>query len=89
MPDKVLLTTRFLSLVERDGWYYFAQIPGSAGGVIILLYQQDKERPILGRYEICPAHGDGLALTAIAGGDRGRGYTTPNRHKRGLRRSRI
>lgn len=68
MSDKVLYKTNFLSLIERDGWYYFAQIPGSAGGVAILLYRQDKEKPILGRYEICPAHGDGLALTAIAGG---------------------
>lgn len=68
MRDKILYTVPFLSLVERDGWYYFAQIPGSAGGVVILLYRTDSQLPILGRYEICPAHSDGLALTAIAGG---------------------
>jgi len=68
MNDKILYETEYLSLVERDGWYYFAQIPGSIGGVIILLYRRDSELSILGRYEICPAHNDGLALTDIAGG---------------------
>lgn len=68
MTDKVLCQTEYLSLIERDGWYYFAQIPGSAGGVVILLYRRDNQLSIMGRYEICPAHGDGLALTAIAGG---------------------
>ena len=69
MSDRVLYRTKFLSLIERNGWYYFAQIPGSAGGVSILLYRQDKGMPILGRYEICPAHLDIVpALTAISGG---------------------
>lgn len=69
MPDKILCETEYLSLIERDGWYYFAQIPGSAGGVVILLYRLDNSRSILGRYEICPAHGDLIpSLTAIAGG---------------------
>lgn len=69
MSDKILYTTPFLSLIERDGWYYFAQIPGSAGGVVILLYRQHRDKPILGRYEICPAHLDTVpTLTAIAGG---------------------
>lgn len=69
MSDKILHETPFLSLVERDGWYYFAQIPGSAGGVAIMLYRQDEDKPILGRYEMCPAHLDSIpALTAIAGG---------------------
>lgn len=69
MADIVLYKTEYLSLIERDGWYYFAQIPGSIGGVNILLYRQDSARPILGRYEICPAHGDKKPeLTAIAGG---------------------
>ncbi len=66
--DKVLFETNHLSLIERDGWYYFAKVPGSDGGVIILLYRIDSDKSILGRYEICPAHGDGLTLTAIAGG---------------------
>jgi 8-oxo-dGTP pyrophosphatase MutT (NUDIX family) len=57
-----------LSLVERDGWYYFAQVPGSIGGICVLLYRLNDKRPILGRYEVCPAHDDGIALTAIAGG---------------------
>jgi 8-oxo-dGTP pyrophosphatase MutT (NUDIX family) len=68
MSDKILYTTSHLSLIERDGWYYFAQVPGSPGGVMILLYRTDSELSILGRFEICPAHKDGLALTTIAGG---------------------
>ena len=68
MIDKTLYKTPFLALVERDGWYYFAQIPGSKGGVSILLYRRDDELSVLGRYEICPAHNDGMALTAISGG---------------------
>lgn len=66
--DIVLCETEYLSLIERDGWYYFAQVPGSIGGVAILLYRLNDDKPILGRYEICPAHGDGMALTAISGG---------------------
>lgn len=66
--DVVLCKTEFLSLIERDGWYYFAQVPGSIGGVCLLLYRLNDKCPILGRYEICPAHGDGMALTAISGG---------------------
>ncbi len=66
--DVILCETEYLSLIERDGWYYFAQVPGSMGGVTILLYRSNGDKPILGRYEICPAHGDGMALTAISGG---------------------
>jgi 8-oxo-dGTP pyrophosphatase MutT (NUDIX family) len=67
--DELLYHTPFLSLKLRDGWYYFAQIPGSMGGVSILLYRQDKDKPILGRYEICPAHLDTIpTLTAISRG---------------------
>lgn len=69
MTDKILYKTPFLNLIERDGWYYFATIPGSMGGAVILLYRRNNAAPILGRYEICPAHGDTVPeLTAIAGG---------------------
>ncbi len=68
MSDIILCETECLSLIKRDDWYYFAQVPGSIGGVAILLYRKNSGKPILGRYEICPAHNDGLALTAIAGG---------------------
>lgn len=66
--DVILCKTEYLSLIKRDGWYYFAQVPGSVGGVCVLLYRLNDKLPILGRYEICPAHGDGIALTTIAGG---------------------
>lgn len=68
MTDKTLYEGKWLSVIERDGWYQFARIPGSTGGVSILIYRKDPEKPILGRFEICPAHGDGLSLTAISGG---------------------
>jgi 8-oxo-dGTP diphosphatase len=69
MVDKILYETPYLSLIERDGWYYFATIPGSIGGVAILLYRRNNDKSILGRYEICPAHDDKKpVLTAIAGG---------------------
>ena len=58
-----------MSLIQRDGWYYFAQVPGYSGGVAILLYRKDTDKPILGRYEICPAHLDTVpTLTTISGG---------------------
>lgn len=70
MTDKLLYHTPYLSLKLRDGWYYFAQIPGSMGGVSILLYRtDDKDKSILGRFEVCPAHLDTTpALTAVSGG---------------------
>ena len=69
MTDKVLYQTGHLSLIERDSWYYFAQVPGSPGGVMILLYRTDSELSVLGRFEMCPAHDDKVpALTTIAGG---------------------
>lgn len=68
MSDKTLYEGKWLSIIERDGWYQFARIPGSTGGVSILIYRQDPEKPILGRFEICPAHEDGLSLTAVSGG---------------------
>ena len=68
VSDKLLYHTEYLDLMQRDGWYYFAKVPGSAGGIAILLYRQGCRESILGRYEVCPVHGDGLALTTVAGG---------------------
>lgn len=69
MPDRVIAETPYLSLIERDGWYYFAKVPGSPGGVSILLYRTGSDKSVLGRYEITPAHNDIIpSLTAISGG---------------------
>lgn len=70
MTEERLYYTPFLSLYVKDDWYYFARIPGSAGGVMILVYRVDnQEKPILGRFEICPAHNElEPTLTTIAGG---------------------
>lgn len=66
--DKLLCHTPYLDLLVRDGWYYFACIPGSMGGVSMLLYRLGDGKNVLGRYEKTPPHADGLALTAISGG---------------------
>lgn len=69
MTDKILYTTPYLQLVERDGWYYFARIPGSSGGVSILVYRLGEHKSVLGRYEKTVSHGDEKpTLTSVAGG---------------------
>lgn len=67
--DKVLYQGDWLSVILRDDWYEFARYITSNGGVYILAYRNDPEKPILGRYEVCPAHSDTKPrLTTITGG---------------------
>lgn len=68
--DEILFQGNWLSIILRDGWYEFAQYNTSAGGVYILPYRDGyPEKPILGRYEITPAHLDTKpTLTTITGG---------------------
>lgn len=68
--DKVLYSGKWLSIIERDGWYVFSQETTSKGVVYVLVFDKTKkEKPILGRFEICPAHGDKTQiLTSITGG---------------------
>lgn len=67
--DQVLFQGNWLSVALRDGWYEFAQYITSNGGVYILTYRNDPEKPILGRYEVTPAHMDQKpTLTTITGG---------------------
>jgi len=67
--DKILYSGKWLSIIERDGWYVFSQETTSKGIVYILVTDTSREKPILGRFEICPAHGDKvITLTSITGG---------------------
>lgn len=67
--DKVLYAGEWLKVIERDGWYHFSQFTDSGGVVYILVYDLTRPKPILGRYEVCPAHGDvEPTLTSITGG---------------------
>ena len=67
--DKILYSNKWLQIVERDGWYVFSKETTSKGVVYILVIDNSKDKPILGRFEICPAHGDETQiLTSITGG---------------------
>jgi 8-oxo-dGTP pyrophosphatase MutT (NUDIX family) len=67
--DKVLYQGKWLSVIERDGWYHFSRESRSGGVVYVLAYRTDDAPMILGRYEICPAHSDATpTLTSITGG---------------------
>lgn len=67
--DKILYSGKWLSVIERDGWYVFSRETTSKGVVYILIIDRNKQEPILGRFEVCPAHSDKTqVLTSITGG---------------------
>lgn len=66
MEDKLLFSNEWVSVFERDGWYTYTH-SNRTGLVCVVPYRNDKEYPILGRYEICPPHNDGNSLTSITG----------------------
>lgn len=69
MLDRILYSGKWLSVIERDGWYVFSREATSKGVVYILVLDKSKDKPILGRFEICPAHSDIVQiLTSITGG---------------------
>lgn len=69
MSDKFLYAGPWLEVIERDGWYHFARNTTSGGGVYVLVWRQNVAKPVLGRYEVCPAHGDiEPTLTSLTGG---------------------
>ena len=69
MKDEILYSGKWLSVIERDGWYHFSQEATSKGVVYILLIDDSRSKPILGRYEVCPAHRNNIpTLTCITGG---------------------
>lgn len=67
--DEILYRGNWMSIIRRDGWYEFSSFLTGGGGVYILAYRDHLQRPILGRFEICPAHNDSEPiLTSITGG---------------------
>ena len=65
--DRVLHANDWLSLRETRGGYTYAhEEKGRGAGVAVLAYRTDPLR-IVGRFEECPPHRDGMALCAITG----------------------
>ena len=67
--DTILYEGPWLRVIQRDGWYNLVQSTASDASVAILVYRTDNPiKPVLGRYEVCPAHGDEKpTLTSITG----------------------
>ena len=67
--DNILYHNEWLTLKLRDGWYTFSHEERSNGNLVaILVYRTEPKLQILGRWETCPPHDDGMALTTITGG---------------------
>lgn len=65
--DKVLYANEWLSLRETPGGYTYAhEEKGRGAGVAVIAYRNYPVM-IVGRYEECPPHRDGMALCAITG----------------------
>jgi len=69
MPAKDLYKNDWLSLKEMDG-YIYSHESRSNGKIVAILVVDSEKHPgeVLGRYEDCPPHEDGITLTSITGG---------------------
>jgi 8-oxo-dGTP pyrophosphatase MutT (NUDIX family) len=67
---KTLYDNEWLSLKEVDDYIFSHESRSNGRLVSILVYtlKNGKVDKVLGRYERCPAHRDGIALTSITGG---------------------
>jgi 8-oxo-dGTP pyrophosphatase MutT (NUDIX family) len=71
--NELLFENEWLSVYSIEGWYIFSHESRSKKGelVAVLAFTENYEgdlNEILGRYEICPAHGPKHELTSINGG---------------------
>jgi 8-oxo-dGTP pyrophosphatase MutT (NUDIX family) len=69
----VLGGDEYLSLRQKDGWYTYTHESRAEKGELVavlpfILDMRGNVDKLLGRYEECPAHDDGVALCAITGG---------------------
>jgi len=66
--DKVLFENKWISVIERDGWYTLSHQPTGPEGVAVFVYDS-KRNKALARYEHCPAHckPEEFYITAITG----------------------
>lgn len=65
--DEVLWRNEWLSLRQTKGGFTYAhEEKGRGGGVAVLAYR-GKPMQIVGRFEECPPHRDGMSLCALTG----------------------
>jgi 8-oxo-dGTP pyrophosphatase MutT (NUDIX family) len=65
--DKTLYKGDWLSVKQTPGGYDYMHQEKSNGGAVAVLAYKLRPARIVGRYEECPPHRDGLALCAITG----------------------
>lgn len=65
---KTLFENRWLSLKETEGYIFSHESRCQGNIVAILVYDSSKPDMVLGRYERCPAHFDGIQLASFTGG---------------------
>ena len=67
--EQILYENHYLSLKKRGNYIYSHESRSNGKLVAILVYDSSRPDVVLGRYEICPAHGDtSPQLCAITGG---------------------
>jgi 8-oxo-dGTP pyrophosphatase MutT (NUDIX family) len=68
-PDRILFDNEWLQIRETpDRYVYCHDAKGGGHGVAVLAYRAvDGEIQVVGRYERCPCHHDGFALTSLTG----------------------
>ena len=67
--DSILYDNEWLQLRETpDGYVYSHEAKSDGRGVAVLAYRRvDVDVQVVGRYERCPCHFDGFALTSLTG----------------------
>jgi 8-oxo-dGTP pyrophosphatase MutT (NUDIX family) len=67
--DSILYDNEWLQLRETpDGYVYSHEAKSDGQGVAVLAYRKrDGGAEVVGRYERCPCHQDGFALTSLTG----------------------
>lgn len=66
--SKELFHNKWLSLWDVDGYTFSHETRSNGNLVAILIFDSTKPDTYYGRYEICPAHDDGMELCSITGG---------------------
>lgn len=69
MTVKTLWGNQWLEVRTKDDWYTYTHSPvGDGTGVAILGFRNRNNKiEYLGRFEDCPAHGDGIQLCSLTG----------------------
>lgn len=68
MEDKTLFKTEWLSIKRTNDWYdYMHQEKSDGKAVAVLIYRENLNTPICGRFEEVPCHFDGISLCSLTG----------------------